>query len=798
MKTLLVSVALSACCWAAPAGNAAKSAIFVFGPGGAEPAKRGALGATSAAKSWVKSPDSWAELRRLSDTGDVVLEAKTPGKQIDDAFAAASREARDSDSTTFVTRMDAAAQALALRPGVRLLVGILEAPPLSGEAESTLARLVEYCRDKSVRIVLFDTTDATSKKSSTVLEKVAADTGGMLARSPTELNNAMLVASSTPPPTESVAVPVVADTTGLPTDIPVKIRFLKTSSRGMQSHGTERSFGSGGGPAGGGITTQEGGPNMDLTTGPIRGLLVVEAPMSALKFEMDPGERGYLAKVRMTQIVRNSRGQVAWRATKDITIHGPAGQLEERKAGNLYFMREVGLPGAKYTLEGMAEDLLASKSGGVRVPLQTSDGVPGFAVSDAVFVRPFNGHKDQFEADQIFAYDGEAYSPMLGPVFKANEPFDLRIYLVMYPDLYGSQPELSLEVLYNGRVAGRTKLPFTDLIRDTSRDGVGASKGEQKSKFPYLATLKGAKLTPGDFVARVTVRQDKNVTTRDIPFRVAGDGTERAAVATPGPALIQAPAEEDLSGIVLPEIDPVTVHSGGPAATPEEVKALWDEAAANAMGYSAGLPNFRCEQETHRLTAPVKNADKMHEDDVFVEEVTYENGRESYQTLEVNGLKSDKNRTSLRGTKSRGEFGTMLRSLLSPEVGAKYQWSGRAMAGGVLCRVFEVQVPVEKSNFVLYFNTRQEVAGYSGMLFVEESTGLVRRLTIKGEGLPKDFGLQSPALSMEYGLVKIGDVDHLLPLRSVLQVRQGKILVRNEASFRKYRRFEATSNIKFN
>jgi hypothetical protein len=63
--------------------------------------------------------------------------------------------------------------------------------------------------------------------------------------------------------------------------------------------------------------------------------------------------------------------------------------------------------------------------------------------------------------------------------------------------------------------------------------------------------------------------------------------------------------------------------------------------------------------------------------------------------------------------------------------------------------------------------------------------------------LPKEFGLQSPALSLDYGMVKIGKDDYLLPLRSVLQLRHAKAFVRNETVFRSYRRFEAESEIKF-
>lgn len=77
------------------------------------------------------------------------------------------------------------------------------------------------------------------------------------------------------------------------------------------------------------------------------------------------------------------------------------------------------------------------------------------------------------------------------------------------------------------------------------------------------------------------------------------------------------------------------------------------------------------------------------------------------------------------------------------------------------------------------------------------AASLVRRITMQGSGLPKDFGLQSPTFPLEYGMVRIGDTDRPLPLRSVLQVRQGRRLVRNATPFRDYRRFDAESHVRF-
>jgi hypothetical protein len=293
----------------------------------------------------------------------------------------------------------------------------------------------------------------------------------------------------------------------------------------------------------------------------------------------------------------------------------------------------------------------------------------------------------------------------------------------------------------------------------------------------------------------VVVRQGGNVLSRGVNFRVTG--TMAQAPAIPGSSQVaRTLVEEENVEVTLPEVEPV--HVSAAARIPEELqRKLWQDAAADAMSYASRLPNFRCQRETRRLASPVRNAGQFKELDSIVEELTYESGKESYRTREVNGLKSNTNRERLQGVQSRGEFGSMLKAIFRPEVPAGYRWGGRAMAGGTLCAVFEIDVPAAKSAFVLTYNTRQAVAAYQGRVFIDEETGLVRRIDMHGADLPKDFGFQSPVLSLEYGMVRIGDRDHLVPLRSVMQVREGRRLVRNETMFRAYRRFEADSRVVF-
>lgn len=785
------------------ADGPARSAIFLVGPIGAESAREAARGVASAVQHWLAEPRSAAEMRRAGSLDSLPFEPKSPFKSTEAALFGAAQAARDTDPEVFLNALDRAAQALGGRVGLRILVAIVEQPPLSTAGETQLNQIVDYCKANGIRVVVLDPGEVRAKGATGSLETLAQATGGVLIREAKKLEAAVLVASAgsktgasayeTAAPA-SVASP--ANLPAMPTDLPVYTRFMRISPQGSQSFGVEQSVSAGRG----GISSVDGGPIIESTTGPMRGLLLVESPISALQFDVDDNAGTYAAQARVTQIARNAAGKVVWRATKTMSMRGPLRKMDARKKGNLYYMREVVLPAGQYTLEATVEDLLAKKSGGVRTPLRTSMGTPGFTVSDALVVRPFDGATDKFEADQVLQYDGNAISPLLDPVYRAGEPFTLQIYVVVYPDLYGSQPQMSLELLRQGHVVGRSSLPFLDKIRNEA--GEGGSMGmasEQKHEFPYLATLRGVRLSAGDYEARVTVRQGKLALTRPVTFRVVGNQSgPLVASAGRGPNAAP-PADDDAeyAEVKLPEVDPVHLAADAGVLAPADQQRLWEEAAGSALSYSTRLPNFRCDRETRRLTAPVKGKERFRETDSLIEQLTYEGGKESYRTLEVNGEKSSLGRDELKGVQSRGEFGSMLKSIFRPEAAAQYKWAGRALNGGVLCDVFDVDVPAARSNFILTFNMRQEIAGFHGRVFVDADSALVRRIVLEGQGLPKDFALQSPTFSLEYGMARVGGQDYLLPLRSVLQVRRGKRVVRNETQFRNYRKFEAASQIKF-
>ena len=822
-RALLLALAL------APSIHAEQGILtFVFGPSSQEAARQSVRAAAATARHWMQTDGGVVELRRAGSPDAQRVNASVGAKEFEQTLNDMAQAAREADPPSFLISLDSAAQAAALNTGTRIVVAVLNSPPFSSDGERTLEHLAEICQAHAVRVLVLDVAEGAKSVPNAALNALATKTGGAWVRQARALEPsvAMVVPTDEPaaPTPAAPAQPTATTAESTPPargaipkfEIPVYIRFIRTSGTGSVSNSItdhDADFGrtmtvAAVGSSGVGLGSSEVSYEANDANRPLQGMVTVETPLNALKFDIDDNTNTYQARARITATILNAKGTAIWTGRREINVHGPVRKLDDRRQGSLFFMRAVAVPGqGPFTLEAKVEDLGAGTSGTIQTPLRTSRNAPGLVATDALVVRPFKGSADKFEADQVLSYEGEALSPVLDPVFRAEKPVDLQVYLRLYPDIHGAPLDMSMEILQEGRVVARMPLQFKSGLASAARDGASSKMGGraettvggQAKEFPYLVNMKGAKFPPGDYQGVITIRQSKNVIKRVVAFKVVGNASAepvemaRAAQTSPG-----GPRDEtENAEVVLPEIEPATVDSSGLKMREDEQKRLWDEAAKNAMGYLDRLPNFRCIQETHRFTAALKTPDQLKEADSFKDALVYEDGKERYQRIEINGVKADEAEAINKGIHSRNEFGSMLRGLFDPDVAASYKWAGRAMAMGVLCQVFDVEVAKAKSNFMLNYGGRRELAGYTGRVFIEEETGMVRRLTIQGAGLAKDFGLQAPALSLDYGMVKIGKDDYLLPLRSVLQLRHAKAFVRNETVFRAYRKFEAESEIKF-
>jgi hypothetical protein len=640
---------------------------FVFGPSSQEAARQSARAAAATARHWLQTDGSVVELRRAGSPDAQRIDAAMGAKELEQAFNDKALGARDADPPSFLISLDSAAQAAALHPGLRIVVAVLNSPPFSSDGERTLEHLVEICQANSVRILVLDVAEGAKSVPNAALNALATKTGGAWVRQARALepNVAMVTPPDEPAASAAPVAPVQPASTvaeaAPPTpgaipkfEIPVHIRFMRISGSGsvgssMLDHEadfgetftlTETPLASGNpGPAVGGGGSMEVSYEANDSHAPLQGMVTVESPLNALKFDIDDNTNTYQARARITAMVRNEKGAIVWTGRREVNVHGPSRKLDERRQGSMFFMRSLGLSGhGPFTLEAKVEDLLAGTTGAIQTPLITSKNAPGLVATDAMVVRPFKGSADKFEADQVLSYEGEALSPVLDPVFRAEKPMDLQIYVRLYPDIHGAPIEMSMEILHEGRVVARMPLPFKGGLASEARDGAASGTisgkaqnilGGEAKEFPYLADMKGAKFSPGDYKAVISIRQSKSVIKRVVAFKVVGNASTQTVEIAVGPKTSAGPRDEaENAEVVLPEIEPAAVDSSGLKMRRDEQKQLWEEAAKNALGYLDHLPNFRCTQETHRFTAPLKTPDQLKEADSFKDALVYEDGKE--------------------------------------------------------------------------------------------------------------------------------------------------------------------------
>jgi hypothetical protein len=149
------------------------------------------------------------------------------------------------------------------------------------------------------------------------------------------------------------------------------------------------------------------------------------------------------------------------------------------------------------------------------------------------------------------------------------------------------------------------------------------------------------------------------------------------------------------------------------------------------------------------------------------------------------------------GAISSGEFGSMMKELFEPGTEAEFRWERWGKLRGRLAYVFAYRVAKARSKWhVTYHRTHEVVPGYHGLVFVDRDAGAILRITLEAE-LPPDFPIQQATTTLDYDFAEISGQQHILPLKAVVRMREGKLLARNDVEFRLYRKFTAEATVSF-
>jgi hypothetical protein len=259
-----------------------------------------------------------------------------------------------------------------------------------------------------------------------------------------------------------------------------------------------------------------------------------------------------------------------------------------------------------------------------------------------------------------------------------------------------------------------------------------------------------------------------------------------------------AEASKDLppsvSFVPKPQLPQVVVI---PPPLKEEIDQVLEQVSAYARDYSKQLPNFICVQRTLRYYDP-SGMEFWQRDSTILAQLTYFEQKEDYKIVMVdNRATTGMSFEKLGGATSAGEFGSMLKEIFDPQSHARFQWERWATLRGRRMHVFSYRVAQPYSKWsILYQRTQQVTPGYRGLVYVDRDTTMVMRVTLEAEDIPVSFPVQAASQVLDYDFAKIADQEYLVPIKSVMRMREARLVVKNETEFRLYRKFGADSIIK--
>jgi hypothetical protein len=217
-----------------------------------------------------------------------------------------------------------------------------------------------------------------------------------------------------------------------------------------------------------------------------------------------------------------------------------------------------------------------------------------------------------------------------------------------------------------------------------------------------------------------------------------------------------------------------------------------------ASTFNNGLPNFVCQQMTTRYMEQSKS-DGWQALDIVTAKVIYENGKESYQEITVGGKRTGKSMLDLGGSTSTGEFASTLQSLFSPRSQTDFKFVQSTTIGSTPAAIYDFKVALPNSDWFIKVGGQALKPAYSGSVWINRSTGEVRRIEMQADRIPQDFPLDSVQWAVDYDVVRLGTGSFLLPVHAEnLSCQRGTtICSKNAVDFRDYHKYSGESTITF-
>jgi VWFA-related protein len=232
---------------------------------------------------------------------------------------------------------------------------------------------------------------------------------------------------------------------------------------------------------------------------------VFEVPRTALTLARPDGTKAYHTRVSFLALIKDARGEVLEKITRDIALEVPLDRREAFERGNIVFTQPFRLPPGGYTMEAAVND-----AGPNRVSVRKAEiDLPPpatLALSGLVLARQVEGLEEKADPSDPLQFEDQAVTPAISGTFRRASNSEVSLYCTVYAGPAQPGPELTVEFLKGGHPASRTNAQLA-----AAGDG-GA--------IPYLLRLKTSDFESGRYEAVVTVRHAGREARRSTVFTV--------------------------------------------------------------------------------------------------------------------------------------------------------------------------------------------------------------------------------------------------------------------------------------
>jgi hypothetical protein len=236
-----------------------------------------------------------------------------------------------------------------------------------------------------------------------------------------------------------------------------------------------------------------------------------------------------------------------------------------------------------------------------------------------------------------------------------------------------------------------------------------------------------------------------------------------------------------------------------PSAASNSRQGFIEKAREAALAFTEGLPNYVCQESTTRYISETK-VPSWTAVDIVAAEVVFEEGKESYRNLTING-KPTKKAPEESGAWSTGEFGTILGNLFAPYTAADFRYVQDATVTHQSTSLYSYKVERLRSSWKIWLPGQYIRPAYRGSVWIDKQGAHVLRLEMEAREIPTEFPEDSVETAVDYDYISLGTTEKfLLPVHAeVLACFRGSSnCERNVIEFRNYHKFTGESTIKFN